>query len=111
MIPAAAFFSACGWSFIGIGLFGIQLEFLEEKKRMIQLSLLSSISGVYGFFVSYIGGRLLDYFQKKPLILFQKELYAQQILNTLDVAFLLVTFTYTKLEIQGKSPRKQGSRK
>lgn len=107
MIPAAAFFSACGWSFIGIGLFGIQLEFLDEKRRMIQLSLLSSISGVYGFLISYLGGKLLDYFQKNPLVIFQKELYAQQILNTLGVVLLLVTFTYTKLVIQGKSPKKQ----
>ncbi|HCL02137.1 MAG TPA: MFS transporter [Lachnoclostridium phytofermentans] len=108
MIPIAAFFSACGWSFIGIGLFGIQLEFLDEKKRMIQLSLLSSISGVYGFLISYLGGRLLDYFQRNPLVIFQRELYAQQILNTIGVALLLVTFSYTKFMIQGQSPKKQG---
>lgn len=108
MIPIAAFFSACGWSFIGIGLFGIQLEFLDEKKRMIQLSLISSISGVYGFLISYLGGRLLDYLQRNPLIIFQRELYAQQILNSIGVVLLLVTFSYTKLLIQGKSPKKQG---
>ena len=110
MVPLAAFFSACGWSFIGIGLFGIQLEYLNEKKRMIQLSLLSSISGVYGFLVSYLGGRILDHLQKNPISLFGRELYAQQILNTLGVVLLLVTFTYTKLAIQGKSPKKQGTR-
>lgn len=37
MTIAATIFSAVGWSFAGIGLFGIQLELLNEEKRTLQL--------------------------------------------------------------------------
>ena len=43
MTIAATIFSAVGWSFAGIGLFGIQLELLNEEKRTLQLSILSSM--------------------------------------------------------------------
>ena len=61
MTIAATIFSAVGWSFAGIGLFGIQLELLNEEKRTLQLSILSSIGGVYGFLVSFVAGRFLSF--------------------------------------------------
>lgn len=69
MTIAATIFSAIGWSFAGIGLFGIQLELINEEKRTLQLSILSSIGGVYGFLVSFLAGRLLSHLQHTPLIL------------------------------------------
>ena len=64
MTIAATIFSAVGWSFAGIGLFGIQLELLNEEKRTLQLSILSSIGGVYGFLVSFVAGRFLSFLQQ-----------------------------------------------
>lgn len=50
MTIIGALCSAAAWSFIGIGMFGIQLEFLERDKRIIQLTFMSAISGVLCFF-------------------------------------------------------------
>lgn len=100
MTIAATIFSAIGWSFAGIGLFGIQLELINEEKRTLQLSILSSIGGVYGFLVSFLAGRLLSHLQHTPLILAGRPLYAQQITNTLGVLFLTALILYTKFVVQ-----------
>lgn len=92
--------SALGWSFAGIGLFGVQLELLDEGKRDIQLSVLSALSGVYGFLVSLVSGCLLDYLQQILVTLPGKRLYAQQFTNMLGAGFLLLTILYLKCRVQ-----------
>lgn len=96
----ATIFSALGWSFAGIGLFGVQLELLSEEKRTIQLSILSSLSGVYGFLVSLLAGRLLDFLQKLSPVIAGKSIYAQQITNALGVLFLALLILYLKFVVQ-----------
>jgi len=61
MFIVSTIFSAIAWCFIGTGLFCIQLEFLEQKTRMFQFAVLMAISGLYGFFISAVTGRLIDY--------------------------------------------------
>lgn len=100
MMPLSSLFSAVGWAFVGIGMFGIQLQFLDKTKRMVQLSILSAISGVYGFIVSFLGSRFMDYLQHSPVSLWGQELYAQQVLNVLGALLLIITFLYTKFKIQ-----------
>ena len=100
MTIAATIFSAIGWSFAGIGLFGIQLELINEEKRTLQLSILSSIGGVYGFLVSFLAGRSSPTSNTPPLILAGRPLYAQQITNTLGVLFLTALILYTKFVVQ-----------
>lgn len=78
----------------------IQPEFVDKNKRMIQLALMSSISGLYGFVISLIGGQLLDYIQNVELTLFGAPIYAQQILNILGVVLVLITFLYTRYSIE-----------
>ncbi len=92
--------SALGWSFAGIGLFGVQLELLEEGKRDLQLSILSALSGVYGFLVSFAAGCLLDFLQRVLILLPGKRLYAQQFTNMLGAWFLLITILYLKCRVQ-----------
>ncbi len=99
-MPLSSTCSSIGWSFVGIGLFGIQLEFVDKNKRMIQLALMSSISGLYGFVISLIGGQLLDYIQSAELTLFGAPIYAQQILNILGVVLVFITFLYTRYSIE-----------
>lgn len=91
---------AVAYSFIGIGLFGIQLDLINRERRMIQLTLVSSLGGLYGFAVCALGGRLLDYFQNNPLVLFGHSLYAQQVLNVLGFTMTVLTFLYIKLVVQ-----------
>lgn len=92
--------SALGWSFAGIGLFGVQLELLEEGKRDIHLSILLALSGVYGFLVSFVSGFLLDFLQKTLVSLPGQRLYAQQFTNLLGAGFLLLTIVYLKCKVQ-----------
>lgn len=92
--------SALGWSFAGIGLFGVQLELLNETKRDIQLSILLALSGVYGFLVSFVSGCLLDFLQKVLVALPGRQLYAQQFTNALGAGFLLLTILYLKCRVQ-----------
>ena len=92
--------SALGWSFAGIGLFGVQLELLEEGKRDIQLSILLALSGAYGFLVSFASGCLLDFLQRVLAALPGQRLYAQQFTNILGAGFLLITILYLKYRVQ-----------
>ncbi len=92
--------SALGWSFAGIGLFGVQLELLEEGKRDIHLSILLALSGVYGFLVSFVSGFLLDFLQKTLVSRPGQRLYAQQFTNLLGAGFLLLTIVYLKCKVQ-----------
>ncbi len=100
MTIAATLFSALGWSFAGSGLFGVQLEMLNEKKRTIQFSILSSLTGTYGFLVSVVAGRILNYIQHHRPSIFGITLYAQQVTNALGVLFLLILILYLKFRVQ-----------
>lgn len=110
MTTLAALFSALGWSFIGIGLLGVQLEFIEENRRMIQLSLISSIGGVYGFFISFISGHLLNFMQATNFMIGERKIYGQQILNMGGVLMLLITMYYIKFKIENMQPKDKGKR-
>lgn len=100
MVILGTVFSALGWSFAGIGLFGVQLELLEEGKRDIQLSILLALSGMYGFLVSFASGCLLDFLQRVLVSLPGQNLYAQQFTNALGAGFLLLTILYLKCRVQ-----------
>jgi MFS family permease len=93
-------FSSTAWAFVGIGLFGVQLDFFKNEKRMIWLTFVSSISGVFGFFVSIIGGKMLDYLQKSSLSIGGVTIYAQQVLNMIGFIIMLITVLYIKFFIE-----------
>lgn len=95
-----SFLSSTAWAFVGIGLFGLQLDFYKSEKRMIWLTITSSVSGVFGFVVSILGGALLNTLQKMNLIFFGIQIYAQQVLSLLGFLILLFTFFYIKYFIE-----------
>lgn len=95
-----AFFSSTAWAFVGIGLFGIQLDFYRSDKRMIWLTITSSLTGVFGFMVSIVGGTILSHLQSLPLSLFGHKIYAQQILNLLGFFIILITVFYIRYHIE-----------
>ena len=100
MAVLAALCSSLGWVFIGIGMLGIQLDFLEEDKRIIQYSLLSILSGLYGFFISIVGGKIIDFLQARQWSIGGHPLYAQQFTNALGFLFIIITILYLKRKIQ-----------
>lgn len=92
--------ASTAWAFVGIGLFGIQLDFFQNEKRMIWLTLVSSISGVFGFLVSIFGGFLLDLLQKADISILGVHIYAQQVLNIIGFLIMLFTVWFIRFHIE-----------
>lgn len=92
--------SSTAWAFVGIGLFGVQLDFFKNDKRMTWLALVSSLTGVFGFFVSILGGDILDYLQKADLNFYGNKIYAQQVLNIIGFIIMLITVGYIRFFIE-----------
>jgi MFS family permease len=109
MLIVSTFLSSTAWAFVGIGLFGIQLDFYKSEKRMTWLTITSSLSGLFGFLVSILGGKLLSYFQSLSLSLFGQKIYAQQILNLIGFLILLVTVMYIRFYIETEKVDKNKS--
>jgi len=100
----ASIFSAVGWSFIGIGLFNIQLMCMDRTRRMQQYTILSGITGLYGFFISVVGGILLDFLQKNRLSIGNRLIFAQQWMNLLGLLFILLTILYLYIAVRPLQP-------
>ncbi len=92
--------SSISWCFINTGLLCIQFEFLDRKLRMLQFALLMAVSGVVGFLVSAAGGRLVDFLQKHPPVLFGRSLYAQQVMNFLGILMTAAVILYLYVKIR-----------
>lgn len=88
------------WAFVGIGLFGIQLDFYRSDKRMIWLTITSSICGLFGFLVSIAAGKILAVLQEADLHLFGLKIYAQQVLNVIGFFIIVLAVIYIKLRIE-----------
>ena len=100
MYILSTFFASTAWAFVGIGLFGIQLDFYRSDKRMIRLTLTSSVCGLFGFLVSIIGGTLLDHLQKLNLSLFGQKIYAQQVLNLIGFLIIVCAVIFIRFQIE-----------
>jgi Major Facilitator Superfamily. len=94
LFTIATVFSAIGWSFIGIGLFNIQLMCMDRVRRTQQYTILSGVSGLYGFIISVVGGILVDYLQRNRLSIGGRPLFAQQWMNLLGFLFIILTVLY-----------------
>lgn len=92
--------STTAWSFIGVGLFGVKLELMPEGGRQVQLAVTAAVSGVVGFVMSFISGRLLDAMQKIDMSLFGMVIYPQQILNLLGFCCTIIMCLYIKLVVE-----------
>lgn len=100
MLILSTFFGSTAWAFVGIGLFGIQLDFYRSDKRMIWLTLTSSVSGLFGFLVSIIGGSILNRLQQMDIHLFGQKIYAQQILNLIGFFILVIAAVFIRFRIE-----------
>jgi hypothetical protein len=100
MLILSNFFGSTAWAFVGIGLFGIQLDFYRSEKRMIWLTLTSSVSGLFGFLVSVVGGSILNKLQQLDMNLFGQKIYAQQILNLMGFIILVLAVIFIRFHIE-----------
>ncbi|MBH1939330.1 MFS transporter [Mobilitalea sibirica] len=92
--------ASTAWAFVGIGLFGVQLDFFKSEKRMVWLTITSSVSGIFGFLVSIVGGAILSFLQRNPIELYGRPIYAQQVLNILGFFVLLSAVFYIRYYIE-----------
>jgi hypothetical protein len=67
---------------------------------MIWLTLTSSVSGLFGFLVSVLGGSILDKLQQLDINLFGQKIYAQQILNLMGFLVILCAVVFIRLRIE-----------
>jgi len=104
MYIAAAMFASVAWGFIGIGMLGVQLDYLPSEKRISYLSINSAIGGICGFLASVLAGELLKKIQAIKPVLFGREIYAQQFINAIAVAGIILLVLYIKYAIQ-KEPK------
>lgn len=95
------FFSAVAWSFISIGLLGIQLEYLDRDRRTVQYTILSVISGVFGFIISLGMGAFLSMLQNAGMLFMGRKVYAQQITNAAGAICTLAVILYLKNAVEG----------
>lgn len=102
-------FAALAYTYIGIGLLEIQLNFMDHEKRTIQYTILSVFTGILGFLVSTIFGQVLDFLQKLDLQIGGQKLYAQQITNTIGAAFTIIMILYLHFVVE-KIKVKQNSK-
>ena len=100
----ASMFSAVGWSFIAIGLFNIQLMCMDRVRRMQQYTILSGISGLYGFVISVVGGILLDYLQRNRFSIGNRLIFAQQWMNLIGLLFIILTILYLYIAVRPVQP-------
>ncbi|HKL98287.1 MAG TPA: MFS transporter [Mobilitalea sp.] len=96
----SSFFSSTAWAFVGIGLFGVQLDYFKSEKRMVWLTITSSVSGILGFLVSVLGGVILSHLQKYPLELFGRKIFAQQLLSMTGFLIIVAAVYYIKHHIE-----------
>ena len=101
----ATIFSCCAWAYTGIGFLGIQLEFFDKEKRVLLFSLFSAISGLYGFLVSFVTGKLLDWIQKKDIFIGNVPICAQQITNFMGFCATVGIILYIRTMLEKKDFR------
>ncbi len=92
--------AAFGWSFVGIGLFTLQLVLLDPEKRVMQLSVISVLTGVIAFVSTSIGGIVLEFVQKREFYVFGQIVYGQHVLNLLAVLMYVGMIFYIRMVIQ-----------
>ena len=100
MLPAALIFSGIAWGFVGIGMLGVQLDYLPGEKRISYLSINAAIGGICGFLASVLGGEILKKIQELKPVLFGRQIYAQQFINAIAVLLLILLIIYIKFAIQ-----------
>lgn len=94
------FFGSTAWAFINIGIFGLQLDFFRGDKRMIWLTIASSLTGLFGFLISIVGGILLSHLQSMSIHLLGQKIYAQQILCLIGFFILLIQVYFIRFHIE-----------
>lgn len=88
---------AISHAFVSVGLFNLKLENFTTNKRIVQLSIIGIISGVFTYLICIIAGEFVDWFQAYALTKDRFIGYAQQYINALSFIILLVLAIYIRI--------------
>lgn len=80
-------------------------DYVEPQKRTVALAFSQSISGIVGFLATYFAGFLVEWIQENGLVVFGRNIYAQQVMSLLGVVCVLIALLYTNLAVR-KLPKK-----
>ena len=101
MHMVSAMGNAAVWGFIGTGMLGIKLKCLKEERRIPQLALLAVIPGLFGFLLTVVMGKFVDWLQVYIADGNTIFTYAQQFTNILGVAAVGITIIYMRKTFKG----------
>lgn len=93
---------AVAFAFINVGLLNLKLEYIPTGRRIVLLSVLEMISGVFGYAMSFVFGRFIDYFQAYALTKDTFIGYAQQYTNALSVVIFVIAAIYLQIAFKNK---------
>jgi len=100
------FYSAY-YALYAIGMAGINsatvnliYDYVAPENRTVALALSQSISGVSGFLATYLAGFPVEWIQENGLVLFGRNVYAQQVLSACGVVGVVLTLLYTNLVVR-----------
>lgn len=93
---------AITFSFIYVGLLNLKLEYIPTGRRIVLLSILEMISGVFGYAMSFVFGRFIDWFQAYALTKDSFIGYAQQYTNALSALIFIIVAIYLQVAFKNK---------
>lgn len=93
---------AVTFAFINVGLLNLKLEYIPTGRRIVLLSVLEMISGVFGYAMSFAFGRFIDWFQAYALTRETFIGYAQQYTNAFSVVIFVIAAIYLQITFKNK---------
>ena len=78
----------------------IVFDYVPESERTATLGMKAGISGVFGFGITALAGAILKNIQEKGLVLFERKIYAQQILSLVSFVLCVILVFYVTLVIR-----------
>ncbi len=92
-------FYGIAMSGINGGLMNIVFDYVPESERTATLGMKAGISGVFGFGVTAFAGMILKNIQESGVVLFEREIYAQQVLSLISFVLCVILIFYVALVI------------
>lgn len=102
MYVISAILYAVAYSFVQVGILDLKLENFPKEKRIILLSYAGIISGVFTYFMCFVAGRFIDWFQAYALTKDTFIGYAQQYTNAVAFIIFMILTVYIQIVFRKK---------
>lgn len=106
MFTLSRVFYAVAFAFVNVGLLNLKLEYIPSGRRIVLLSILEIISGVFGYAMSFVFGWFVDWFQAFALTTNAFIGYAQQYTNALGMVIMIIIAIYMRVAFGDKGGNK-----